>query len=747
MTGSKKLPSVARCLTSRTTRAAGVLLLAITLAACGGSDNNASLAPVGPGGGSQPLTPVEPGGGQPLTPIGPGDNTLPLQPISPTASVTCLDSEMQPMTVQAKTVTIYNDSNQKIYPVIISGAKGVDEWLQACNRTTAKAFPVARTYKLFINDGTGMDPGSAIRVTLPLYSTLIPTQDDPDDHISWWNGGRVTLAGSIDGKHGTERLHPNDPNTPADVPIATPASVTCLAEGTSSCKLSLYETKAGEPVPPIYAQLTEFTFGTTPAPVGQTEPMLRPALVGYNISYVDQLYMPVAMEPAANPYIGYSGSVMDWPTFAGKLNSFVTDPTSAGNDWSVYNMSELRLPSTANSFVEQIGRIVAGQSDVPVQWPGSPNPPLLTVAACRTDPSSCTQDPPKVFGQAIQRLMNLWSTCVKWEPGAGAPASTDPSLSCPTDLQSKMQQVHDLLKQNWEDYQAQFSSKCTGTMPDKLKTFTYEVALERIYGWVPYNDGCAADFNPLFETVIKSGSNSGVTGKQVQPMYTEDLQYNYESAEVKSDPKLTFNPYVQLIHGDLGMSAYAFSVDDAVGFMQEAGSGLIYTVGGNHGLPNRDQFSFKDGFTVSLGVPQSVAGTNKPFIKSYGVCVYNDAKSNCGTVKQDMTMPQVEQVTGFRVGTVASYPVRVSFTDVKDNVYSFDVGAQFICPQGTDPKDCPTNKSAVYNPATCSVTDSHGVPIPGADTSWCPGTPNAARSGKNPQTIQYYINFNPPLID
>src|SRR5690606_16758563 len=118
-----------------------------------------------------------------------------------------------------------------------------------------------------------------------------------------------------------------------------------------------------------------------------------------------------------------------------------------------------------------------------------------------------------------------------------------------------------------------------------------------IYGWVPFNEGCGADDNALATTQIPGWNHA-----KIQSMYIHELQYNHQQAIVQTNPKLLFNPYVQLIHDDLKMNAYGFSVDDAVGFMSELGDGLVFAVGGSEGLENQQQFSYADGFTLAIGV-------------------------------------------------------------------------------------------------------------------------------------------------
>jgi hypothetical protein len=521
--------------------------------------------------------------------------------------------------------------------------------------------------------------------------------------------------------------------------------VSCLAQGNTPCALTTYSNSAGEPKEPLYAQLTEFTFGSIPGPVTQpTVPLLRPALVGYNISYVDQVYLPVAMEPAANPYIGYSGSTVDLPTFAAKLKSFVTDPASIGNDWTVYNMSELRLPATYNSFVQQGSLADANQADIPVPWPGQANPPLLTVMSCINNPAGCGA-PPQQAGQAVQRLNNLWASCVTWDPADGAPTGTE---TCPPEMKSDMQLMYAFFKQNYQSYLFDYSGPgCARTNPPV--PFNYDTILKHIYGWVPFNENCGnAGLNPLAATTVTFNGTT-YTHAQVQAKYIEDLQYNYLT---QPDPNFVFNPYVKLIHEDLNMNAYGFSVDDAVGFMNEVGSGLIYTVGGSNGLPNPGKFSYQGGFSVVLGPPIGYVKTEKPYLKSYGVCVYNSAKSNCGTVAQDMAIDQSEQVSGFRVGTVTSYPIRVSFTDVENNVYSFDVSGDpndpskaFSCTTGPGDQPCEPAKTSIVS--NCIVTGSNITPDMSA--GWCRGAnPNSAQdsTSKDPQTVKNFLSFGPPLV-
>jgi len=226
-------------------------------------------------------------------------------------------------------------------------------------------------------------------------------------------------------------------------------------------------------------------------------------------------------------------------------------------------------------------------------------------------------------------------------------------------------------------------------------------------------------------------------------MYIHELQYNHLH---ETDLNLRFNPYVELIHDDLNMNAYAFSVDDAVGFMSELGDGLVFTVGGPKGLENEQQFSYADGFSLAIGVPKSMEGhANKPLIKKYGVCALNHdpADRDCKMDKQDVVMPTNSQIAGFRVGTVPSYPIKVRFTDLDDNVYTILVKAKSAaCTDDMDVSKCPANRPEIVDKAECSVVTSKGQKH-AKSNDWClNANPNQQREK---QLTKNYLSFPQPV--
>jgi hypothetical protein len=99
------------------------------------------------------------------------------------------------------------------------------------------------------------------------------------------------------------------------------------------------------------------------------------------------------------------------------------------------------------------------------------------------------------------------------------------------------------------------------------------------------------------------------------------LQYNFMSAPLNLQQQ--FNPFTQLVHGELTLNAnsYAFSVDDAAGFQSNPGEGLVIAIGGAKGLPNDipvpKPADFNTDFEVNLGDTQA---QSRPDWTKYGIC-------------------------------------------------------------------------------------------------------------------------------
>lgn len=441
-----------------------------------------------------------------------------------------------------KEIKIYNNSSATIYPVLEIGKTGVDAWLQGqFDVTDIKTFSYSRDKinRVYLAEDKGVAPGKSLIIRLPFYSELVakPNGAKPDQYVDWWNGGRIYFyddAAQLKANYALDSKSPVAPLTTG------PCSFT------TSCKhLKIFGVDRGLPLSDR-TQLIEYTFADAITANGPPYP-IHVNKVGYNISSVDQVYLPVAMEPLGNPLVPYIGTVETLETFRARLKKFLTKFPG----WPVYSpasQDQPRVPSAYNLFANASNGV-------------------LTPA-----------------GASVEAMRNLYRQCTSANP----PKTTQ----C-----TQYQKVVALFKKNYADF-----TKLACRDPKEKDTETE--MLKKIYGWVPFNEGCGPTTNDLKDTV-------GVAKfTQLQKIYIESLQY------AKAAP--LFNPYVQLIHssGYLDMAAYAFSVDDAIGFQSHVGEGLILAIGGDDGLENKNQLDLKKQVNVNLGVHK--LGTRE--WAKYGLC-------------------------------------------------------------------------------------------------------------------------------
>ena len=456
---------------------------------------------------------------------------------------------------------IYNSSGlYNIYPVISTPTNGADEWLQGgfqvpktdiATRKYGHIFP----YRIYLRPGVGIPPGGSVSVSLPLCTQLVGAPDigtTPDQWINWWNGGRVYIYASLvtDGQQpaALSADWANDQNNPVTLYTPGPYCVGC-----SVPQRPVYRGKS--PLPPHDpaglpandpAQLTEYTLGALDKTTF-TYYDLNFGTVDYDISYVDHVYLPVAMGPIGNPDIGWIGSNYGINRFRSIMGGFL----AAQPGWPQYldpvtkpQQKYLRIPGTYNTFA---------------QW----------------DPMNKTTITQP--GAAIDSLKAQWSYCTT-------------NLADTTEICQDIRTVNDFFTTNYNSYrQLVAQGSCTpSTTPPAQPVL--EDMVKHVYGWVPWNEHCSGG---------ASANNLALQSDfaAVHKTYIE-LQY--------LPPLGTFNPYVNLVHGKdyLDMpGSYAFSIDDDVGNMLVNGEGVIITVAGTLGLENTVPFDKSKVVHVQIGAP------------------------------------------------------------------------------------------------------------------------------------------------
>ena len=534
--------------------------------------------------------------------------------------------------IPCKKIRIFNNSSAPLHVIIESGARGVDEWLQAqfqvqptdVNRNYASA----QVVRVYVNGIQGIPANSSVDVSVPFYSQLSQNTDgtQPNQFVDWWNGGRVYF---YDDSRQITDDYVNDSKYPVSGPLTAGP---CVGPVGASCSspLSIFalttldpNVKSGLP-PTDHNQLMEYTFADAITAKGKPYPINLNG-VGYNISSVDQVYLPVAMEALTSPpgQVQYIGTVVSLPAFRTALGQFLSDFPG----WPVYNSSVFGQPDPTRPRI-----------------PGAFN---VFANAFSNPPNGVLTQP----GTAIQNMIGLFNTC-----------QTSTAGIC-----SYYNQVYKLFNQNYQDYL---------NLPCHLPVSNLQTAmLQKIYGWVPFNEGCTAS-SPSANDLLGTAQELGLDFNSFQEkVYTKALQYSQGDGGT-----FTFNPYVKLIHNYLSMAAYAFSVDDAIGFQSYPGVGLIITYAGVNGLDNTTPLDRTKRVVVSLGV------------KHHGVPEWS-AIGLCSTTTSKDVDPLFPSVTFYPTG----YPCTFTASDLKGRDYQFTitsgppnlaVDTTGCTGQGTDPWFC-----------------------------------------------------------
>jgi hypothetical protein len=259
--------------------------------------------------------------------------------------------------VPNKTIAIYNNSNETIYPVLETPIIGVDLWLQAEFATTNTAqdlYPHTEIYRVYINPSGGVAPNSSVIINVPFYSQLVsnPSPSLNNQYINWWNGARIYI---YDDQTALTIAYNQDQSN-----LISPITPGVSCQSSSYEPLNIFSSTVGLPLNDPY-QLTEYTFANINT---QTVPyQISTNYVDYDISYVDHAYLPVAIEPYGNNSVGYTGTVNNVTSFRSILNQFAMNTR-----WPQYVQTpqypNIRLPGAYNLF---IGADIAPQNSLPEQ--------------------------------------------------------------------------------------------------------------------------------------------------------------------------------------------------------------------------------------------------------------------------------------------------------------------------------------------------------------------------------------------
>lgn len=624
-----------------------------------------------------------------------------------------------PRTVPVKIVNIKNNSDDKIYVVLETAKQDLldennrqhDRWLQAEFQPTKGTYASTYLYRAYVNPQNGIPARGSVSVTVPFYTQLEskPCPNKPDQYINWWRALRIYVyddPGAIKNAYNTDtaKAVPISKFAPSAAPV--PTCPACFAP------LVVYRDQAGGDkhgvsLPPNDpSQLLEFTFATvTPFP----QPLkIDYGFVDYDISSVDQVYLPVAMDPVNNPYIGFIGSVLGRDQFSARLTKFRNDFSWPKYEWPPYvtNKTAIRLPATFNVMNE-------------IAHPGDPPPFEPAGAAIKDLP-------------VVQKMEKLWDECC----GADWPSKPCQKPPASSNTCNKMAQVAELFQKNYDRY------KKLCKTPVKLDR---DQMMANVYGWVPFNS-CPGGgvINELKDTP----GIGGAAGYHAISNAYVDLQYH---SPPNPNTFGDFNRYTELIHSAkyLRVGEYAFSIDDAAGNMLEVGDGVNITVGGAQGLDNINPYDPWRFFLFNVGSAKETG----PTWKKYRVCTEEQLPA-CASLAPNRDMKESDRdkgligYAGIKIGAV-NCPCVIVLQDSAGSLYKVRVkrlpkpppthplNEEGEPPTGNDEAWTQKEKDGGFTNVACFGTET--------SFEWCGNLIPARVFDQAVQRSVYHVNTSAPV--
>ena len=605
-----------------------------------------------------------------------------------------------------KEIRIVNNTNGPIYPVV-QGSKQLnpalgncpqgDTWLQRALNDTSKCYPVKNTYYIYINPTKGIPSKGTASIRLPWWSMPADNSANADKYIDWWRGGRIYLFDDKTALNDSYKVNSGLKGAPVKFTADSPVARCTGSLAGNACDpddLKVYKVKdtligsAIETKSPF--QLNEWTFADV------TDPKLGGELLSlnlnYNVSNVDQIYLPVAMAPIkTGTQVGYMGSIMAVGEFRNKLEAFagVNDQQTQATNWPIYNnpidektgekrypRAGIRVPSTLTVFNYYMNpSYIDGDLD---------NPEIIPLPK----PFDRSKLPTHIVG-----IEKNWLNC-----------TSNPAVNCPLSAWYKP------IKQAFDRSYKTYIAKCQ-PVPDYMKPVnsdannpqpSLEAYLRFVHGWVPFRVDPVGDIGSCTPAKVPD-----LPKAEQPPAQLGHAPVNYMKIQYDFDPPMNmqgaqrFNVYTHLVHNVLKAAAYAFSIDDHESFQNHPGTGLVFAVGGGAGLPLQKPVppavpQFYEWYTAGVSI-----GPGSPQVSwnSYGICSETanrefPNKINPGTIGLNPKTTPVPCTITLMDSKQRKYQIRIKQMNAAGNM-PYQIWPEFT-PTGPKPYDpnvvaCPLN--------------------------------------------------------
>ena len=482
---------------------------------------------------------------------------LPIQ--MPNNNVTSFSDVMHFNKVSSKTMTLINNSDETIYPVLI-GANYIR--IYDPNDATDLGY---RAYVGYDDNGTymlGLKPNSIVTIPVPQ---------------AFWNAGRMQLFDANPIPSYTSNTFTYDVSAhryTVETGDTVKTGDTLSKKGLQRTQGVLMLYRASSPMAislDAPSQLIEFTYRDI------LEPPYR-NLINYDVSYVDSMYLPVAME-AQSPsgaQVGYIGTGMSVDKMQDLIHSFANNNGNfLGNYFHGSGWPKFNIPADINSDTQNI------------KIPSAFNLFALAGATSSFDSQKMLNmgDPEKDNDQA-KKITSLWFSWVNYYETKVTKFKPVPVIS----TQGKVELIPLDIPNDEKQKAAEFSKVVYNVVYNFNQAFpnaTPSELVRNIIGFYLPGGASTTESRTLLTTQVQSLLR-GVADD------TKDSDWYPNPAGQHAIYNL--DPFVWFAHVQLGTSGYGFSIDDGVADVSVNGANSLYVaIGGTAGLPNQTPYNRNPG--------------------------------------------------------------------------------------------------------------------------------------------------------
>lgn len=559
----------------------------------------------------------------------------------PTPNAASPDSVMSNYTSQlqgadTKTIALVNNTNAMIYPVL-----------------RAYSSPDGHEYRIYVGhkDQNGHFmlglPASTTPNVLSEVTVTVPSQ--------LWNAGQVEIF-----------------NVPPAIPTlnTSPSDSTALyaidtsPQSTNDGDL-IYRnnTALGFNLDSAY-QLVEYTIGNN--------------FVDYDVSYVDHLYMPVALEVNGGT-IGYIGSDLSLQTMQNQIQNFVAGQYTNGY---FSNETDIGWPSFYNP------EIAGTYTKIPAAY----NIFALANSFSTFDSSKMMLQVNQINSSenaVLNGVVNRWLGWVSNYQGA-IPAGAAPyggyfAATCGND--NTCTAFADTVTHIWNLAQQQFPNLTPPQLVEKILGYDFPAN---------FDDGADDQPQPIYPdnpNAFRDAVKSVLRGVPYPYWnYGESQWYPNPNATVngQDNPSQKYNldPIVWFVHQDLGMAGYGFSIDDDIGNVEVPGNGFTIAVGGLAGLQNKNIYNPTTQQAILIGSGTTIgSGWTSMTSTNLGNCQLNQGTgTDCPVSLNPEAASSAEISLNAPTGTLS---LNVTYGPLSNGIYPLVLAASSCKVTGSlDPDLC-----------------------------------------------------------